>query len=194
MHLRAEGVWQRENDARTGMLSGIRFRDVAKAEQTEIHRFVHRCAQDLAEFLCEHSELSGLTIDDALDIAFCTRMADYPGGQVVFSQNSIGVRGDSLYVVLQGGVNFEARVGTSRPIPLRQIGRGGVFAGTPFTSTCPHIESAVTSAPTTLLEIDRYTFRYLEQTRPGVAGEISKSLLASRSAQIEALVRRIADA
>jgi len=189
---RGVGLWQRDGVANTGVLSGIRFEDAGTEPRSEVVAFVQQEALVLARFLSRCAHFEGLPMDDALDVAFHTRMVDFRAGSVVYSQGTSGTRGDSLFIVSRGAVVLEARRNGAQVIPIQRIEAGGVFAGIPFLTGQSHIESAIADRDTTLLEIDPYSFMYMLSAKPGVAHVVLRGLLSVRATQLESMITRVA--
>lgn len=187
-----EGIWQRDSVAKTGVLTGLRFRDLDKEAERSITSFVERTALETSRFLQACNHLDDLPLSDALDIVFHTRMVEFSQGSVVYSEGTVGTRGDSLFIVAEGSVLLESRRGNGTRIPIERIGVGGLFAGIPFLTGLPHMESAIAASNVTLLEIDPYSFGYMMREKPGVAHMLLRSLLRLRAAQLDSVIGRLA--
>lgn len=188
----AEGLWQRGHIGESGMLSGVRFRQLPAADRAKLDRFVQDQAIRLAEFLGECPDLSDLGLDDAFDLAFRTRSLELRCGSVVYAQGTAGTRGDSVFIVRRGSVVLEATGAGARRVPVQRLETGGIFAGMPFLTGSAHTESALVERDVSLLEIDPFSFTHMLETKPGVAHGVLRGLLRARATQIESLIGRLA--
>ncbi len=191
MAFAAKGSWQRAPFVGDGLLTGIQF---VSPKPEAIHRlwdFVQVQAKECARFLHEGSELGTLSLDDALEIALRTRVRQVPAGRWIYRQGSAGE--DSVFMVLSGTVAFEMRSRRDPPIRLKPIGVGGAFGGLPLLAEISHPESALAETDTQLLEIARYTFRYLERTKPLLARCVTRALIRRQTSHLTELAERVVD-
>lgn len=186
----ARGLWQRANGANSGMLTGLCFEQPRRDHEEELRAYVHEAIMELSLFLQSSPDLTELRVDDAVNVACSTRMAEFANGALIYTQGTLGTRGDSLFVVQAGAVVLEARQ-RARSVHLQTVGPGGLFAGVALLTDQPHLESAVARGAVTLLEIDAYTLGYLEAANPSVARHLVQCLVRSRARQLESLIERI---
>lgn len=189
---KAVARWQRRNNAETGFLTGVDFRDLAPNATKALLRFVHDRAEELSGFLLQRSEVEGLQLDEALDLALFTRVAEFPRDNRIYEQGTLGVRGDSIYVVFDGDILLEAIAPGGTPVRIEQVGMGGVIGGLPLLAETAHTESAIAVADTRLLEIDPHTFDYLQSVKPSVAGRLRTAVIRKRAHHLRLLIERVA--
>ncbi len=191
IELHAEGRWQR--DTADGQLTGISFIDPDKTEQRRLREFVHKRAAELADFLIERTALSGLSLDEALDLALFTRLAEFSPRQLIYKQDATDTAVGSSFIVYDGAVVLKASGSTGRPVTVGRIGVGGLFGGLSVLAEVPHVTSAYAEAASILLEIDSYTFHYLQDAKPRVARRFEAALISAKVTHLRALVERLGD-
>jgi CRP-like cAMP-binding protein len=188
----AQGRWQRGNAGNSGISTGITFGELDTQKRAMLHRLVHQRSQELSTFLM-HSELGALELDEALDLALCTRMSEFKAGQYIYRQGVDDSKSNSVYVVNSGAVLLEAEGRPGRRVLLDRADPGAVFAGMPLLFEYPHLESAVAESDTVLFEIDPFTFRYLERAKPNAARCVTRALMSKRARLLANLIERVAE-
>lgn len=186
--LKVEGRWQRDAPGRSGVLTGMRFVDLPASEIQHLWSYVYQRAGELASFLRERSQLSGIHYHDAVDLAFFTRLVQYSAGDRIYRQGTYGSWGDSAFVLYQGNVSIEARNRSDECVYVDQIDEGGVFGGIPILASSPHLDSAVAQTDVLLLEIDPYSYRYLEASRSQAIGNVRQALIRRYADKFAVLV------
>ena len=190
--LAAEGRWQREIAAEHAMVSGIQFMDPPRAETFTISKFVRDRASELAQFMQEHSDLAGLDVDCAMDLALFTRLREVPAGHRLYCQGKRSDGGESIFVVYRGSVALEVAVDGDDRVRLERVEAGGVFGGLPLVAGVPHVESASTETDSLLLEIDPYTFHFLEWAKPPLARGLTQIVIRKQVLHLSNLITRLA--
>lgn len=188
LQLRAEARWQRENAASTAHLTGIRLLDLEPEATEKLWAFVHHRAGELAAFLRDRADSMADEMDEALDLAMFTRVAEFPVGHMIHSQGTQGERGDSAFIVYSGRVIVEAARGAARPLMLERVEPGGLFGGLPMVAGVAHVSSAVTDTEVVALEIDSLTYQHLMMCRPWAAHRISAAILRRQAAHLSRLL------
>lgn len=187
--LNAQGRWQRETAE--GQLTGICFIDPDKSAQRRLREFVYTRAAELADFLVERTALSDLSLDEGLDLALFTRFAEFSPRQLIYRQEATDTAAGSSFIVYEGTVILKGYRSKGQPVAVGRIGVGGLFGGLPVLAGVPPVTSAYAEAASILLEIDSYTFRYLQDAKPWVARRLQRALISAEAANLRALVERL---
>lgn len=188
---KAVAHWQRRNMAGTGILTGISFRQLTSQTAEALLSFVSQRARELSGFLLHRSEVAGLELDEAMDLALFTRVAEFPIGSRIYEQGTQGSRGDSIFVVFDGRILLEATTPEGGDVQIERICMGGVFGGLPMMGETPHTESAIALSHAVLLEIEPYTFSYLQSVKPHVVNRLRMTLIRKRAIHLKELIERM---
>lgn len=188
---KAIAQWQRRNAAGTGILTGVSLRELDSRTTATLSSFVHERARELSGFLLDRSEVTGLQLDEALDLALFTRVAEFPSSSRIYEQNTQGTSGDSVFVVFDGTILLAASAPDGGEVQIEQICMGGVFGGLPLIGETPHTESAIALSDAILLEIDPYTFSFLQTTKPHVVNRLRVTLIRKKALQLKTLIERM---
>jgi CRP-like cAMP-binding protein len=194
MRFQARGCSQRIDSFGVGHLTGIQFVDPEPAERRRLWEVVQRQSAQLSRFLDESPDLEDLDLDETMDLARATRLREVPRGRRLYGEETWRPGEDSVFVVIRGTVAIDARRHRARDVWLERVEPGGLFGGLPLIAKIPHVESATAEADLQLLEIDRFTFRYLEWTRPQIARAIARGVMRKQARHLSDLIRRVADA
>lgn len=187
LQIRAEARWQRDNAANSAYLTGIRLLDLEPEVTNRLWSFVHGRAGEIAAFLRDRAEIAS-EMDEALDLALFTRVAEFPIGHRIYQQGTMGTRGDSAFIVQSGTVAIEAGHGTGQPFVLERIEAGGLFGGLPIVAQVPHVSTAVAETEVVALEIDPGTYHHLMSGKPWAAQRIASWILRRQSSHVAHLV------
>ena len=187
-NLEVECCWQGNAPGREGVLNGFRFVDL-EAEQTDVlWGLVFHRAREVASFLAGGSDLCGIAFDDALDVAMRTRLVRFTAGDWIYRQGATPPHGDSAYLILQGAVALEAQNASAESVYRDRVEPGALFGGLPLLAATAQPETAVAESACELLEIDRFSFRYLLSDRPMAGYVISSALAARYAARLGSLI------
>jgi hypothetical protein len=187
-NLNVAGCWQRNAAGRTGVLTGMRFVGLRSSESEHLWRYVYQRGAELASFLRDRSRPAAIDYDDAIDLAFFTRFVQFPAGDCIHRQGSLGGRGDSAFVVYEGRVMLEARSATAQIVYRDFVESGGAFGGMPILAAAAHPDTATADTDVLLLEIDPYAFHYLEGARPRAVGWLSRALAGRYAGRLQQLI------
>ncbi len=122
------------------------------------------------------SFFANLPDGDLHQLAAIVRKATVDEGEIIFGE---GDGGDALYVVRDGAVELSMarqRGGTEEPLLSRP---GNAFGETALLSDAPRRETARAASPSTLLRVDRESFRGLLGNNPlalGILASLSETL------------------
>jgi len=194
MTLQAKGCSQRIDSFGVGHFTGVEFVDPDPAKRQRLWEVVHRQSVQLSRFLDESPDLGDLDLDEALELARATRLRAVPCGRRLYGEETWRPGEDSVFVVVRGTVAIDARSHRARDVWLERVEPGGLFGGLPLVAKMPHVESATAEADLELLEIDRFTFRYLEWTKPQIARAIGCGVMRKQARHLSDLIRRMAEA
>lgn len=184
--LKVEGRWQRDTGA--GQLTGICFTDLDKQAEHRLWHFVHTRAAEIAGFLTERTALSDLSVDEGLDLALFTRLADFSPRQRIYKQEAAA---ESSFIIYEGAVVLKGYRSKGRPVTVRRIGVGDLFGGFPVMAGVPHVTSAYAETASILLEIDSFAFRYLQDAKPWVARHLQRALIGAEAENLRALIEHL---
>jgi len=189
VQLQAEGCWQRETPQ--GQQSGLRFIEPDSRSSDSLRDFVHNRAAELARFLERRTKLTGLGLDEALDLALFTRAREFPAGYWIYRQDTIGQGKDSIFFVYNGSVVLDAQMGGAPSIRVGRIAIGGIFGGLPLLAATPHVASAIAETPLIVLEIDSHTFEYLRDAKPWVARHLETAIVRDQALHMRTLIEKL---
>lgn len=178
LDLKVACQWQREAPGRAGVLNGLRFVSLGEAEARAIWRHVYSAAQELAQFIVGSSSLSELAFDWAVELALHTRLVHFAKGDWIYRQDSFGTRADSAFLVREGRVSTDVRNSEAAVILQDELGEGQIFGGGPMLAEVPHVETAISSSDTTLIEIDPFTLDHLQLIHPDAARIVTGALIS----------------
>lgn len=180
--------WQREAPGRHGILNGLQFIDVQEAQMQCLWRYVYSRAQELAQFVQSESALSGLSFDEAIELALHTRMIRLSDGDWVYRQGSDAALGGAAFVVFDGAVMLDAVNASATSVYETRLEPGDVFGGLPFLTGLPHPETAIALQDARVLEIDQFAYRHLLATRPAAAQRLTAALIRRYANRLAELV------
>lgn len=192
--LDAEGCWQRESPLERAILTGVRFSAVGTAETIRLRKFIEQCVSELVDFLQTRSELSDLSLDEAIDVALASRLREARTGTYIVRATpptGNGKTPDSLFLVVQGSVTLVVgeRLGGAPTLEHARVGT--LFGGTTFVADTPSPFSAIADSDVTLLELDRSAYEFLERAKPLVARRLSRAIARRLLRHVHALAERI---
>jgi CRP-like cAMP-binding protein len=190
---KAVGRWQREEVGRPGQQSGIEFQELEREEVERLWRFVHQRAGELASFLRDRSTIGPMELDEALDLALFTRVAEYPAGNWIHRQGPVEPVCESAFVVYDGSVVLEASTRSGRTVHVARVEAGEVFGALPIVGGISHITSAVADRDAILLEIDAATYRFLQAEKPQTARLVTEALVRAQAAHLSSLIERLGE-
>lgn len=192
--LLAKGCSQRIESFGVGHLTGVQFVDPAPAERQRLWEVVQRQSAHLSRYLDDSPDLADLDLDETMELARATRLREVPRGRRIYGEGTWRPGEDSVFIVIRGSVAIDARGHRARDVWLERVEPGGLFGGVPLIAKIPHVESATAEADLQLLEIDCFTFRHLEWTRPQIARSIGCSVVRKQVRHLSDLIRRVAEA
>jgi CRP-like cAMP-binding protein len=190
MVLNAEGCWQRQGKTGVKLLTGIRFVEPKPEHVRALWDFVGAQAATLAGFLRDGAAFRDIDLDDAMDLALCTRILEVPAGHRIYGPGICEDGADAAFVVYVGEVLLEARNDRGRAVLIERVGVGRVFGGLTVVVGVPHIESATAATAARLIEIDREAFAYLERAKPRAARLVTVAVVRRQTSNLSQLVER----
>lgn len=200
--LRAQGCWQRDEEADDIILTGLRFEDDDGAAKDQLWSVVLQGGHDIARFILETCDLPELTLEDALGLAQVTRHRHIPMGRSIYTQAVPGAVGDdaasdtpcedSFFLMLRGEVALTLRIRDARDRETARLVRGDAFGGLPLVSGMHHAESALAATDCELLEIDAGSFRYLRTARPWQGQRLGQAILRTNAQRLTRLLTELA--
>lgn len=200
--LRAQGCWQRDEEADDVILTGLRFEDEDAAAKDQLWSVVLQAGHDIARFILETCKLPEFTLEDALGLAQVTRHRHIPMGRSIYTQAAPSTAAvstdrnapsdDSFFLMLRGEVALTLRIRDARDRETARLQRGDAFGGLPLVSGMPHAESAVAATDCELLEIDAGSFRYLRTARPWQGQRLGQAILRTNAQRLTHLLTEIA--
>ena len=192
--LPAKGCSQRLDSFGVGHLTGVQFTNASQMERQRLWEVAQKQAVNLARFLQDSPDIGDLDLDESMELARATRLREVPRARRVYSEGTWRPGEDSVFIVIRGTVVLDARAHRSRDIWLERVGPRGLFGGVPLIARVANVESATAEVDLELLEIDRFTFRYLEWARPQVARAVGCAVSRKQVHRVHNLIRRLADA
>ncbi|MCP4035692.1 MAG: cyclic nucleotide-binding domain-containing protein [bacterium] len=189
--LRCDGCWQREEPSAQLMLTGLSFGTPNEGQLDRIWDIVLDSGKYLARFLCEKTELHELGLEDAMSLSQMTRYKDIPCGHTLYRQDTDEPGRDSIFLVIEGAVTLQVRVGESREVEFARLESGQFFGGLPILAGVPHAESAVAATDVRLLEIDRQSFQYIRTARPWLGYRLGSAMLRISTQRLRQIVVRV---
>jgi CRP-like cAMP-binding protein len=138
-------------------------------------------------FLARHGLFAGLSEEDLRDLPVLFRCEDYQRGERIISE---GERGGTLYLVYKGGVDILKQVVSREGECLEKIAslhQGDTFGEMELIDNQPRSATVVAHANTTVLALDNFDLRKLNQRDTRVyatmvlnlAREVSRRLRAT---------------
>ncbi len=191
--LDAEGRWQVDASGDDVVLSGLAFSNAPPEAIEVLSSFVLDNVAELARFLCGQSELRDFGLEEILGLAQITRFTDVPAGRFLYRQGTAQPREDSIYIVASGTICLQARARNAREVTLARLSPGQVLGGMPLLAESPHPESAVAETDCRLLEINRDSFRYLENARPWLAQRLAFAVVRTYTRRLHDVIGRLRD-
>ena len=189
-NMRVRCCWQREAPGRQGILSGFRFENLGVQDTELLWAIVFRRARELASFICGHSSLGQVIFDDAVDLAMHSRLVRFATGDWVYRQGSSDPKSGSAYLILQGCVEIESLNEEAESVHLERLESGAFFGGLPMVASATHPETALAHNACELLEIDSFSYQYLQSDRPAAAFAVTRALMARYARRLSELTAR----
>jgi CRP-like cAMP-binding protein len=112
-------------------------------------------------------------------------MRRLPAGRYVYGQNEAALR--SVFLVFEGQTILETEINGWR-FTLGRLQRGEAFGGIGLVASVPTPESAIAGTDLVLLEIEPFTFRYLEVVRPLLARRLRQIVFESFLSRVHNLL------
>jgi small-conductance mechanosensitive channel/CRP-like cAMP-binding protein len=110
----------------------------------------------------------------------------FAGGEPVIRQ---GDPGESLFVVLEGGVEVSAREGDGVPVVITTLGPGGFFGEMSLMTGAARSATITAKVESCLLEIDKATMRRVLEEQPSLVDTLGSALTARAGERSTALAR-----
>ncbi len=110
----------------------------------------------------------------------------FAGGEPVIRQ---GDPGESLFVVLEGGVEVSAQEGDGVPVVITTLGPGGFFGEMSLMTGAARSATITAKAESCLLEIDKATMRRVLEEQPTLVETLGRALTARAGERSTALAR-----
>lgn len=190
MTLEARGQWQHEVEREEGILSGVQFVSPRRVEVHRLWAIQQDEASKLAKLVHDNSDIAEDNLDSALEIVLLGRLRELPAGRWVYRERATD---ESIFIVLTGRLALEAGSQRNDRVRLEPVEAGGFFGGLPVLAGLPYFESAATETHVRLLEITRYTFRYLERSKPLLAQRIERAVMRRHLSHVSRLIGQIDD-
>ncbi|MFM7207013.1 MAG: cyclic nucleotide-binding domain-containing protein [Planctomycetaceae bacterium] len=108
----------------------------------------------------------------------------YGSGEQVLRQ---GDPGDSMFVIMSGGVEVTARDGDAPPVTLATLGPGDYFGEMSLMTGAPRVATATTRGETRLLEIGKESFRGILAAHPELVEGLGRSLRLRMAERTQAI-------
>lgn len=175
--LDALGCWQREDPVEQVVLTGVQFERPESDQLELVWDQVLDSGKRLARFLYERTALHELGLEEAMGLAQVTRYRSLSAGETIYRQGQQEQGNDSIYLIMEGNVTLQLRIRDAFERTLAQLTTGDLFGGLPLLADLPHAESAVTSSPVRMLEIDAAAFRHLRSMKPWLGHRLGVALL-----------------
>ena len=129
---------------------------------------------------------AGLSSGHLDRLAMEGRECRFAGGEPVIRQ---GDPGESLFVVLEGSVEVSAREADGLPVVITTIGPGGFFGEMSLMTGTVRSATVTARAESSLLEIDKATFRHVLEAQPDLVETLGLALAARAGERSTALAR-----
>jgi small-conductance mechanosensitive channel len=129
---------------------------------------------------------AGLSPGQLRHLATVGRESRFAGGEPVIRQ---GDPGESLFVVLEGGVEVSACEGDGVPVVITALGPGGFFGEMSLMTGAARSATVTAQGETRLLEIDKATFRRVLEEQPDLVDTLGLALAARAGERSTALAR-----
>lgn len=117
--------------------------------------------------------LNGLTQEQTRDVARHLRPEHFSAGQTIYRQ---GMPGDALYLIEEGQVAIQQRLGGAAPETVASLGAGESFGETSLLSGEPHTTDVVALTDVTAWALGRDDFEALVLRFPSLALNLSRIL------------------
>jgi len=108
----------------------------------------------------------------------------YAAGEQVIRQ---GDPGDSMFVIMSGGVEVEAGDGSGPPVKLAALGPGDYFGEMSLMTGAPRVATVTTLGETRLLEIGKESFRSILAAHPELVEGLGRSLRLRMAERTQAI-------
>jgi hypothetical protein len=184
LELAAQGRWQRESADGRHMLTGVRFTDLQAETWSLLWNCVQMRMKVIFSFLQEADQLL-LNFDERMELTLFTRLRKHEIGSCIYPQNRTDLR--SMFLVFSGQVVLDAEI-QGRQRPLARLCRGDSFGGLSLVTPLPTQEAATAATDVQLLEIEPFTYRCLEATRPALARRIRELVFHSHLTRLHGLL------
>jgi len=186
LELAAQGRWQREDADGVGVLTGVRFVDLTPDAWSSLWNVVQMRMKVIFAFLQEATQLP-LDFDERMELTLFTRLRKHEAGRCI--SGGIEEESHSIFLIFSGQVVLQAEV-QGRSETVARLCRGDSFGGLELFTPRPTREIAVAATGVQLLEIEAFTYRCLEATRPALARRIRELVLHSHLARLHGLLDR----
>lgn len=184
LELAAQGRWQRESADGDGVLSGVRFVDLSVEAWSALWNVVQMRMKVIFSFLQEADRLP-LSFDERMELTLFTRLRKHERGDCIYSQCDAGPR--SILLIFAGQVLLETEI-HDRKRKVARLCRGDSFGGLGLFTPLPAQESAAAMTDVQLLEIEPFTYRCLEATRPALARRIREVVFHAHLSRLRGLL------
>lgn len=190
LEARVSGRWQRNADPERAIFTGVRFETLNSELARQIEEFMQQRSHELVRFLVEHSDFADLSLDEAMALALCSRLRGSGSSRYMVLAGPLNQSDDSMFIVLEGVVVIETRIRSVR-LEVRRVERGGVFGGIAMLAPVKPFFSAVAGKNALMLELEAYSFEYLERSKPLFARRIAEVVISRYVNQLSDCIEEV---
>ncbi len=193
LSLAVKGRWQAATDEARHVLCGLEFVRPDEAAISRLWDVLAARGKELALFLYSGSDLSDLAAEEALGLAQVSRSRVVARRELVYPRSGDPVADAAIYVVEEGEVALEVRIGGVIPKAIDRLGRGRLFGGVALITDEADAESAVAETDLRLIEIDAAAYRYLAATKPWLACHLATAVARAYGRRMREVLVRVRD-
>jgi CRP-like cAMP-binding protein len=193
LSLAVKGRWQAAVEEACFVLSGLEFVRPDPHAISRLWDVLAARGKELALFLYAGSDLSDLGAEEALGLAQVSRSRLAPRGATIYPRSGAAPGDSSIYIVEEGDVALEVRVGGVIPKVIDRLGKGRLFGGVALITDEPEAERALAESDVRLIEIDASAYRYLSATRPWLACHLATAVARAYGKRMRELLVRVRD-
>lgn len=187
--LDAEGRWQSPDSGDKDVLTSVQFCSVSPDARSTLNRALSKSMTGLTAFL-GRSAIGGVTEEEHAGLAQVTRYRKVSGGSYVYQESAKGGSAGALFLVRDGSVALEVRLGGTRNALVAKLGPGQLFGGLGVPDV-PCFDSAYAERDTTLVEISSGAIAYLRMARPLLAHHFFDCVVRSHTTRLRAFHRQL---
>jgi hypothetical protein len=177
LKLDVEVRWQAETPGRDGFLAGLEFTNVNPWSRDALWDIVHSQTKRLASLVSRETDLEVIGLADLVDLIHAMRIRDGGTGEVLFRRGCRQAGDDSIFLLLSGKVAIETASRDGRRVSLGEARAGELLCSNALLGAAEPLETALVSEASSLFEISRASFGFIQAVHPLLAAALTTILV-----------------